>query len=189
MTYYKINESGQQVFSDCRTIRMPDGAWVSNPTAEQIAAAGWQEYVPPVVPPVAQQEPDMEDVLLAVKKMLASSTAALTDEEALDVAALFSTWASHEGDTDPLPKDLRLWHDGRLWRVIQPHMWQADYEPGKAPALFTEVSLAEWPEWVQPLGAEDAYALNAQVSHNGKHWISDYANNTWEPGVFGWHEE
>ena len=63
---------------------------------------------------------------------------------------------------------------------------QADWTPDKTPALWTVVSLDEWPEWVQPTGAQDAYALNAKVSHKGDHWTSDYDNNTWEPSVFGW---
>lgn len=32
----------------------------------------------------------------------------------------------------------------------------------------------------------DNVPLGAKVSHNEKHWISTYDNNTWEPGVFGW---
>lgn len=47
MLYYKIIE-GKQVFSDCKTVQLEDGTWISNPNAEQIAAAGWIEYVPPV---------------------------------------------------------------------------------------------------------------------------------------------
>lgn len=44
----------------------------------------------------------------------------------------------------------------------------------------------EYKEWVQPTGAHDAYGLGAKVTHNGEKWISNTANNTWEPGVFGW---
>ena len=50
------------------------------------------------------------------------------------------------------------------------------------------VSLEEWPAWVQPTGAHDAYAKGAKVSHNDKHWISEVDDNTWEPGVYGWTE-
>ena len=46
----------------------------------------------------------------------------------------------------------------------------------------------EYPEWVQPTGAHDAYAQGAKVSHNGKKWTSDIPNNTYEPGVYGWTE-
>jgi hypothetical protein len=30
--------------------------------------------------------------------------------------------------------------------------------------------------------------IETKVSHNDKHWVSDYDNNVWEPGVFGWTE-
>lgn len=40
--------------------------------------------------------------------------------------------------------------------------------------------------WVQPLGAQDAYALDAQVAHSGRLWQSSVADNVWEPGVYGW---
>lgn len=46
----------------------------------------------------------------------------------------------------------------------------------------------EYPEWVQPTGAHDAYAQGAKVNHNGKKWMSDGANNVWEPGIYGWTE-
>lgn len=49
-------------------------------------------------------------------------------------------------------------------------------------------STEEYPAWVQPTGAHDAYAQGAKVSHNGKKWTSDVANNVWEPGVYGWTE-
>ena len=47
----------------------------------------------------------------------------------------------------------------------------------------------EYPEWVQPTGAQDAYAKDSKVTHNGKKWISSYDANVWEPGVYGWEEQ
>ena len=44
----------------------------------------------------------------------------------------------------------------------------------------------EFPEWVQPTGAHDAYALGAIVSYNSQLWISIVDSNVWEPGVYGW---
>lgn len=62
------------------------------------------------------------------------------------------------------------------------------YKPSETPALWKRVWTEEWPEWVQPLGAHDAYILGAKVTHNGKKWVSNIANNVWEPGVYGWDE-
>ena len=44
---------------------------------------------------------------------------------------------------------------------------------------------SDWPEWVQPTGAHDAYAKGSQVTHNGERYVSQINANVWEPGVFG----
>ena len=79
---------------------------------------------------------------------------------------------------------------GKLYKCVQAHTSQADWPPADTPALWTKIGdpTEEYPEWSQPLGAHDAYPLGAKVSHNGKKWTSDIANNVWEPGVYGWSE-
>ena len=48
------------------------------------------------------------------------------------------------------------------------------------------------PEWVQPLGSQDAYPLTdvfsnpTKVLYLGDEWVNDSATNTQVPGVFGW---
>ena len=80
--------------------------------------------------------------------------------------------------------------NGNLYKCVQAHRSQAGWEPENTPALWTKIGdpTEEYPEWSQPLGAHDAYPLGAKVSHNGKKWTSDVANNVWEPGVYGWSE-
>ena len=75
-----------------------------------------------------------------------------------------------------------------LYKCIIPHTSQADWPPHLV-NMWVKAGQGEWPEWIQPTGAADAYPLGAKVSHLDKHWISDYDNNVWEPSVFGWHEE
>ena len=180
MLYYKIID-GQEVISRCTSL-MIEGRWVSNPTQEQIFADGWQIYTPPPAPP--QAEPDYDSVVEAVKKMFSTDTEELTDEEALEVAALYPTWSSQIGKQ--VAAGTRLWDDGKLWKVIQPHTVQEDWRPEDAVSLFVEVSIEEWPAWRQPTGAQDAYPKKAKVTHVGLHWTSDVDNNVWEPGVYGW---
>lgn len=79
-------------------------------------------------------------------------------------------------------------YEGILYEVVQAHTTQSGWEPPNAPALFKRVWTEEWPEWVQPAGAHDAYAKGAKVTHNGKKWISTAESNVWEPGVYGWDE-
>ena len=44
---------------------------------------------------------------------------------------------------------------------------------------------SDWPEWVQPTGAHDAYSKGSQVTHNGERYVSQIDANVWEPGMFG----
>lgn len=48
---------------------------------------------------------------------------------------------------------------------------------------------AEGAEWVQPVGAHDAYLAGDVVEHVGKFWSSTVDYNVWEPGVSGWREQ
>lgn len=108
----------------------------------------------------------------------------LDDEQAESVTDLFPLWESGVvyavGD--------RRQFDGLLYRCVQAHTSQADWTPPAVPALWVRTSTEEWPEWIQPTGAHDAYDKGAKVSHNGKHWISDIDANVYEPGVYGWSE-
>lgn len=78
----------------------------------------------------------------------------------------------------------------QAWRVVGEASEPDGGEGGESGGEedVQEPSTEEYPAWVQPTGAHDAYAQGAKVSHNGKKWTSDVANNVWEPGVFGWTE-
>lgn len=108
----------------------------------------------------------------------------LDDDEAETVTTLFENWevgvAYAVGD--------RRQYNGLLYRCVQAHTSQADWTPDVVPALWVRTSTEEWPEWIQPQGAHDAYNAGDKVSHNGKHWISDIDANVYEPGVYGWTE-
>ena len=78
----------------------------------------------------------------------------------------------------------------KLYRCIKAHTSQETQTPDVSASLWVAISdpAEEWPAWSQPIGATDAYPEGARVSHKEKHWISDVANNVWEPGVYGWME-
>ena len=83
-------------------------------------------------------------------------------------------------------------HADKLYRVNvgQGHTIQADWPPDQAASLFSLAAnpADEWPEWIQPTGAHNAYAKGAKVTHSGKTWISMVDNNVWEPGAAGLYE-
>ena len=81
-------------------------------------------------------------------------------------------------------------YKGNLYKCVKDHTSQEDWAPDTAHSLWslTADPSEEWPEWIAPIGAHDAYPLGAKVSHKEKHWTSTVANNVWEPGVYGWEE-
>ena len=119
-----------------------------------------------------------------LRALIETLSITLDDETALTGVELFPAW---EADTAYAAGD-RVRHDGVLYKCVQAHTSQADWMPDATPALWVIVSVEEWPEWIQPTGAHDAYASGSKVSHNGKHWVSTLDANTYEPGVYGWNE-
>lgn len=123
----------------------------------------------------------------AVKKANLIQTAInyLPDEEAETVTALFPDWE----DGKAYAVSDRVKYNELLYRCVQAHTSQADWTPDITPALWVRTSTEEWPEWIQPTGAHDAYNQGDKVSHNEKHWVSDIDANVYEPGVYGWTEK
>ena len=115
-----------------------------------------------------------------------------TDAEALNNIELFEPWepdrAYAEGER------LRYEKDGEIYlykvRDGMGHRSQSDWTPDITPALYQRLDdpSIEFPDWIMPTGAHDAYPLGAKVTHNEKHWISELNGNVYEPGVYGWDE-
>lgn len=107
----------------------------------------------------------------------------IDDVTAGEQSLLFAEWAPGEAYTEG---QLRR-YGGKLYRCVQGHTSQADWTPDKTTSLWSLTSdpAEEWPEWSQPIGAHDAYAKGAKVTHNGKRWVSQVDANTWEPGGAG----
>ncbi len=72
----------------------------------------------------------------------------------------------------------------KLYKVVQAHTTQADWEPQVVPALFVAASFpGVIPDWVQPTGAHDAYQIGDKVRFNGKIYESKINANTTVPGA------
>lgn len=177
MMYYKIIND-RQVLSTCKSIRTANGV-ISKPTAEQIAAEGWLPYTPPYVPEVT---PALSEVMEAVKKILSTETSELSDEDALNVAALYPTWSSLLGES--VTAGTRVWDDGKLWKVIQPHTFQANWRPADTPALFVEVSIEEWPKIPENIPSTAPWMAGDKGTWQGQHYICKQNNCTWNPDQY-----
>lgn len=81
---------------------------------------------------------------------------------------------------------------GLLYRVLQEHTSQADWEPNKTPSLYKVLGINEngIMEWSQPISSADAYMTGDEVIYNGVHYRSTIDNNVWSPEAYpqGWEE-
>lgn len=104
----------------------------------------------------------------------------LSDEQAVITPVLFPVWqvniAYKKGD--------RVRYNGKLYKVIQEHTSQINWEPIFANSLFSALLIDEENlkilPWVQP-ESTNSYMENDKVIHNNKFWISTANNNVWEP--------
>lgn len=117
-----------------------------------------------------------------LRQLIEQLAVTLDDETALTGVELFPAWAS--GNAYAI--DDRVQYNGTLYKCVQSHTSQADWTPGATPALWVVVSIDEYPEWVQPTGAHDAYNTGDKVSYNGKHYVCTIDANTYAPDVYGW---
>lgn len=121
-----------------------------------------------------------------VRAAMDTAGAALTDEIALAAAAIYPMWATDKNYTI----GDRIQHNAILYKCVQSHTSQADWTPDGTPALWVRVSIEEWPEFVKPTGAHDAYAKGDKITFEGKHYISLIDANVYSPVEYpaGWEE-
>ena len=129
----------------------------------------------------------MGTLLEAAQKLRAAmdiAGAKLDDATALDAMAIYPAW---EADT-AYAIGQRVRYGDKLYKCVQAHTSQGDWMPSATPALWVRVSIEEWPEWVQPTGAHDAYAKGDKVTYKGKRYISLIDGNTYSPDAYpaGW---
>lgn len=119
-----------------------------------------------------------------VREAMDAAGAWLDDAAALDAMAIYPAW-----ETDvAYAIGQRVRYGDKLYKCVQAHTSQGDWMPSATPALWVRVSIEEWPEWVQPTGAHDAYAKGDKVTYKGKRYISLIDGNTYSPDAYpaGW---
>lgn len=127
-----------------------------------------------------------------LRRALQMFAATLSDEQAMEVAAVYSAWeAGREYAMDEiLTYGTNSVGDPQLYRVVQAHTSAAEWTPDVAPSLYDAIGLDEqgYPVWSQPSGAHDAYNTGDIVNYNGTLYISLIDGNTWSPDAYpaGW---
>ena len=120
-----------------------------------------------------------------LRQLIEQLAVTLDDEIALTGVELFPAWVAGKA----YAVSDRAQYNGTLYKCIQAHTSQADWMPDATPALWKTVSLDEYPEWVQPTGAHDAYNIGDKVTYNGQHYVCTSNGNVYAPDVYGWQLE
>ena len=117
-----------------------------------------------------------------LRQLIEQLAVTLDDETALTGVELFPAWVVGKA----YAVNDRAQYNGTLYKCIQAHTSQSDWMPSATPALWKTVSIDEYPEWVQPTGAHDAYNIGDKVTYNGQHYVCTSNANVYAPDVYGW---
>lgn len=186
----------QLVNTDYQVIKLMEGRDADDPnimakrqawrelitTLEGMTDAEYEEYTEPDTDTFIKDVPSMDDIVGQLKGLMRSQIDALPDEKAVEVPALFSTWASKLGQE--VVAGERLWYDGKLYKVLQPHTPQTDWTPDKTPALYAEVSIEEWPEIPENIPSTAPWMKGDKGTWKEQHYICQMDNCVWNPDQY-----
>lgn len=127
-----------------------------------------------------------------LRRALQLFSASLTDEQAMEVAAIYDPW--EVGKSYTVGNIVAYGENGvgdpQLYKVVQTHTSQVDWTPDTAVSLFTAIGLDDsgYPIWAQPTGAHDAYNTGDIVNYNGVLYKSLIDGNVYSPDAYpaGW---
>lgn len=128
----------------------------------------------------------------AVQLFLGTMNADTDAEKMLAVASVFPKYEVGKAykERDVFSYGENAVGDAQLYQVLQAHTSAAEWRPDEAVSLYKKIGVTEdgYPEWVQPLGASDAYNKGDVVSYNGTLYESLIDGNVWSPVDYpaGW---
>lgn len=129
-----------------------------------------------------------------LRKALQKFANSLTDEEAMEVVAVYDPWKvgkAYKGG-EFFVYGVNGVGDPQLYKVNdgKDHISQADWIPGVEKSLYTAIGLDDngHPVWSQPTGVHDAYNAGDIVNYNGVLYESIIDGNTYSPDTYpaGW---
>lgn len=107
------------------------------------------------------------------------------------IYSLFDQWS---GDGVDYIIGKTVMYGGVIYKCLQAHTSQSDWNPEDAASLWAEVLTAtddsgDIPEWVQP-DSTNPYMMGDKVIFEGKVYESLIDNNVWSPAAYpaGWRE-
>lgn len=128
----------------------------------------------------------------ALQYFLATLDAEVDADKILEVASVFPKYRAGKAykAKEVFSYGVNSVGDAQLYQVLQDHTSAEEWAPDTAISLYKPIGMSEsgYPEWVQPLGASDAYNTGDIVSYNGTLYKSTIDGNVWRPDAYpaGW---
>ena len=133
---------------------------------------------------IENKDYELVDMLYKINKMYIESE--ITEEQKEELDTLARTNAKAENSYAPLQKQL----DNTNARIdsLEERIAKLEGETTEEPS--EPVQEDEYPEFVQPTGAHDAYNVGDKITYNGKKYICQINGCVWAPDVYpqGWQE-
>lgn len=138
---------------------------------------------------------ELKSAALEFRQAMQYFVRSLTDEaEIMEIATVFPEYQIGKAykTKDVFTYGTNGVGDPQLYQVLQDHTSTVEWTPDTAVSLYKAIGVTEsgYPEWVQPIGASDAYNTGDIVSYNGTLYKSVIDGNTWSPEAYpqGWEE-
>lgn len=171
----KLYTKDGKVSSLNNIILIKDGMQVINPTEEQVLADGWIEYEPEPYVPQPKLEPDMYEMVSAVRMMAQPQLASLPDNEVVNVKALYDPWVSKIGKE--IKKDNKVYYDDKLFKARQDINPVLENQPpgSGTQSLYEEINEthAGTKEDPIPYNSEHDPLFSGMELEEGKYYIQD----------------
>lgn len=160
-----------------------DNGTIREMTVEEIAEFEVQQIIAAAME-ASRPFTDAEIMDLFIRQNIDSLV--VDDTTAVRMKEKYSEWENGVSYTT----NTRRMYKGNFYKCITSHTSQADWTPDTAVSLWVRIDdpSIEYPEWRQPTGAHDAYAIGTKVTYNNKKWINTYESNIYPPDTYGWVE-
>ena len=126
---------------------------------------------------------DLADLTQRIKTMYAMGE--LTEEEMEQLLEQAQTNAKPDDSYAPLADRVKAIEE---WMTtVDERLSKMEYGSPTDPNGLAD----EWPEYVQPSGAHDAYHVGDKITYNGKHYTCIYDGCVWTPDAYpqGWKDK
>lgn len=127
---------------------------------------------------------DLDDVLHRIDVLYAAGK--LNDDERTQAQQLARDNAKAEYSYAPIEKRVEAIE---TWMVnVDARLSALESDGGEQTGGSETGTDDEWPEYVQPTGAHDAYHVGDKITYNGKHYTCQIDNCVWTPDAYpqGW---